>query len=288
MELCGNIWEGHDYIPYVWDTWMADPLGLLCVAEYGGRVAGLGKLSQLSPDNWWLEGLRVHPEFAGQRIASHIFEYLMDAWWRMGGGAIRLLTNSQRVKVHHLCERLGFRKLGEYNAFGAPVHTSTNPAQPADQPAAFQALTGDEAKQALDLAMRSTILALTHGLVDQIWCWGEPHLDLIEEAIGEHRAWWWRGRTGLLVFYDDFDEKGDDRHPSVQIVASPLEALPDLLLDYRQLAAHLGYERACCVAPLNTPLSHALKSTGFQPELENDLFLYEFTELTTNNTNQHE
>ena len=33
MELCSHIWDGGDYIPQVWDEWLADPDGLLGVAE---------------------------------------------------------------------------------------------------------------------------------------------------------------------------------------------------------------------------------------------------------------
>jgi CBS domain-containing protein len=41
LELCSHIWEGGDYIPSVWDEWMADPEGLLGVAEMDGRVVGI-------------------------------------------------------------------------------------------------------------------------------------------------------------------------------------------------------------------------------------------------------
>jgi hypothetical protein len=37
LEFCKFIWDGHDYIPDVWDDWMADPSGEMFVAEYAGR-----------------------------------------------------------------------------------------------------------------------------------------------------------------------------------------------------------------------------------------------------------
>ncbi|RME32959.1 MAG: AI-2E family transporter, partial [Thermoflexia bacterium] len=36
--VCGTIWDGEDYIPEVWDEWLADPDGELTVAELDGRV----------------------------------------------------------------------------------------------------------------------------------------------------------------------------------------------------------------------------------------------------------
>ena len=28
LDLAKHIWEGHDYIPYVWNDWLADPQGV--------------------------------------------------------------------------------------------------------------------------------------------------------------------------------------------------------------------------------------------------------------------
>jgi hypothetical protein len=63
LELTHTIWEGEDYNPQVWQDWLADTQGLLAVAEHDGRVLGLGKLTCLAAGQWWLEGLRTHPEF---------------------------------------------------------------------------------------------------------------------------------------------------------------------------------------------------------------------------------
>ena len=83
LELSGHIWEGHHYIPSVWEDWLGDAHGLLCVVEYGKRMAGFGKLTRLSASQWWLEGLRVHPDFEGRGIASHIHDYLLQYWLQL-------------------------------------------------------------------------------------------------------------------------------------------------------------------------------------------------------------
>src|SRR5690242_14867206 len=44
LEFTKFIWGGHDYIKYVWDDWLADPHGILAVAEYAGRAVALGKV----------------------------------------------------------------------------------------------------------------------------------------------------------------------------------------------------------------------------------------------------
>src|SRR5512140_1085345 len=122
LEFTKFIWDGHDYIHYVWDEWLADPNGLLAVIQYGGHAVALGKASLISEGQWWLEGLRVDPKYQGLKLSSRMFEYLDDWWKEHRGGAIRLMTSSERVQVHHLCARLGYQKIGEVRSYvAAPV-----------------------------------------------------------------------------------------------------------------------------------------------------------------------
>jgi GNAT superfamily N-acetyltransferase len=112
MELTRTIWGGHDYVPFVWAEWLADPQGLLAAAEYGGRVVGVGKLSLLSADEWWLQGLRVHPEFQGRGIASRLHDYMLAYWQRNRGAVLRLATarkSSSTCAAHRLPQSASFR-----------------------------------------------------------------------------------------------------------------------------------------------------------------------------------
>jgi GNAT superfamily N-acetyltransferase len=107
LEFIKFIWNGHDYVKYTWADWLADPQGILAVAEYGGHAVGLAKVTLLAPGQWWLEGFRVDPNFQGLKIGSHIHKYI-DAWWlEHGDGTVRLMTNAQRVQVQHLSEKFG-------------------------------------------------------------------------------------------------------------------------------------------------------------------------------------
>ena len=76
LEVTRQIWEGHDYVPLEWPAWLADSEGALLVAEYNGRVIALGKLSRLADEDWWMQGMRVHPDFEGHGVASQITEGL--------------------------------------------------------------------------------------------------------------------------------------------------------------------------------------------------------------------
>ena len=265
LELSSHIWEGHDYLPSVWQAWLADPDGLLCVAVYGSRIAGVGKLTRLSPAQWWLEGLRVHPDFEGRGVASHINDYLLAYWLQHSEGFIRLTTSSERVKVHRMSAHRGFIKVGEYSVYGAPV---------LDEPvSSFTAVLPEEIPAALEFIRQSPVLKLLNGLMDHGWRWGEPSMEGLTKPVRAGDAWWWQGRHGLLTYWNDEDE--NRKYPVLHLLACSLEAMPELLLDFRRLAVERGYDHVEWNVPLNTELLQILEKTGFKRWWDEVLFLFE-------------
>jgi GNAT superfamily N-acetyltransferase len=265
LELARHIWDGHDYIPFVWEEWLADPAGLLVVAELGRQIVGLGKLTFLSPGQWWLEGLRVHPEFEGRGFASHINDYLLECWMRHGGGHIRLITSSKRVKVHSMCAHRGFAKIGEYSVYGAPAIAETVDS--------FTPISLDEAPQALEFIRRSPALPLLNGLMDRGWRWEQPSLIGLQSSVRRGQAWWWQGKRGLLTFWED--EDNGKKYPALQLVACPVEAMAECLLDYRRLAASQGYADARWTVPYHLELLPILEEAGFKLVWDERVYMFE-------------
>lgn len=266
MELTRHIWEGHDYIPYVWAKWLADPQGLLAVVEYGSHVVGLAKLTRLSPTDWWMEGLRVHPQYKGRRIASHLNDYLLDYWLRYGAGAVRLVTAAFRVKVHHIAERSGFKKVGEFGTYSAPALPESSPS--------FHPAAPDEVSRVLDFTVKSASLSLSHGLMDTGWQWHRPSIEHLAVAIKAGQAWWWRKSQGFLTIGEDTDDDGAP-FPYIQLLACPMQAIAEMLVDCRRLAGSLGYARVDWTAPLHPDLQPALAAVGFLQEWEHSAYLFE-------------
>ena len=93
-------------------------LVIVCVC---GLAVGMGKVSRVSKDQWWLEGLRVDPRYQGLKIGTQLHVYLQDWWEQHGGGIMRLMTSWERVEVHHMCERFGWTKVGEVKEHMAPA-----------------------------------------------------------------------------------------------------------------------------------------------------------------------
>jgi hypothetical protein len=235
---------------------------LLAAAEYGPRVVGLGKLTRLRENEWWMEGLRVHPQYEGRGIASRLHEYLLAHWEAHCAGVIRLTTASFRKPVLHLCARTGFQKIAELTIYRASALPGEMVAIP---------LAADEAGLAYQLASASQTFPLTAGLMDLGWQWAQVDEERIQQAAQGGRAWWSPDRLGLLLARDDEEENA----LTAQLIACSLADLPALLADFRCLAAAAGYARADWLAPLEPGVESALQAAGFARQWDASVYVYE-------------
>ncbi len=274
LALTRLIWEGEDYIPFVWADWLSDPAGLLFVAEYGGKVVGLGKLTRLGQGEWWLEGLRVHPQYEGQGFGSHIHDYALGCWVRLsadeqGSSSLRLVTSSHRIPVHRMCERTGFVKIGEITQYEAPAieggATSLIPILPEDLP------------EALEYAVEKSLPGFPSPLMDTGWTWAEVRYERLEEAVQQGLAWWWVAengeRKGLLLLRADEEES----EPQIQVehIACEVADLSALLLSARVAAHNVGYAHLIWFALIHPLLQPVLEQSGFTRAWEDSLYLFE-------------
>jgi hypothetical protein len=111
MEIASRIWEGFDYLPAVFDEWVADREGEFAAVALDGKLVGCGKLTFLTPTDAWLEGLRkdpeVHEKGLGTRVALYFFSRLAD---RRDLTSIRFSTYVKNHASIATNERLGFRR----------------------------------------------------------------------------------------------------------------------------------------------------------------------------------
>jgi GNAT superfamily N-acetyltransferase len=276
LEFTKFIWDGHDYIPYVWNHWLKDSQGILAVAEYGGHAIGLAKVTLLAPGQWWLEGFRVDPKYQGLKVGSRIHEYIDDWWIKNGNGTVRLMTNAKNIRVHHLCERLGFNKTGEMVGFIAgplkePVENFT--------PVVEQTLTPPGAyHEAANFALECESIKVANGVSDFGWRVAQPKEDALEQfttsgADFEHTALWWKNKQALVTTWDD----DDDGEPvlGLGVAACKMKDMSALLTDARRLAGRKNCKNVLHIAYSDLGVFAALKEAGYERKWENAGFIYE-------------
>ena len=261
FEFTKFIWDGHDYVGEVFPRWLEDPHGQLLAAEYAGRCVGTAKVSLIAPGEWWLEGFRVDPDYQDRKIGSQLDAACNEWWDAHGEGMLRLLTNSKRVKVHHLSESRGFKWLGDVLYFEAePLNESTD---------AFAALKPEEADEAVAFCQRLA----PNRLMGVGWKFAAPNPVNLRAAAEEGLAFWWRGRAGFLTAWTDDDERGNSL--KVGFEACAVESRVELLADFRRLASARGMVVAGWMNVVNEETSRVLEQAGYACKWDNSGYLYE-------------
>jgi len=128
LEMTRDVWEGTDYVPYVWRSWLADPRGYAHVAVLDNKVVGLQHVD-LQPDGTaWLEGIRVATSVHGQGIGRALLDHGV-AWARnLGSPAVRLASYSGNEASNRMAESAGLHLIHAFGLWSAPAAKSGNKA----------------------------------------------------------------------------------------------------------------------------------------------------------------
>ena len=111
IEIASKIWEGEDYIRFVFDEWVNDPNGNFSGLWENNKLIGFGRLKFLTPTDIWLEGLRKDPECdvkgVGHKLSQFYFNFLKGKKIT----SIRFSTYYDNIASIRLNEKLGFKKV---------------------------------------------------------------------------------------------------------------------------------------------------------------------------------
>jgi GNAT superfamily N-acetyltransferase len=104
-----DVWEGHDYIPRVFDEWIEEAGAAFQAAEVDGVVVGLQRLRPYAPGLIWYEGLRVASTHRRQGVARAMLQSAIAEARQQGFREMRLATGNPGAV--QLFESEGFRRL---------------------------------------------------------------------------------------------------------------------------------------------------------------------------------
>ncbi len=111
MAIAARIWDGTDYLPAVFDDWVADRDGEFAAVFLGERLVGCGKLTFLTPADAWFEGLRKDPDLATKGVTTTVTAHFLRALaGRPGLRSVRFSTSVRNLASITANERMGFRR----------------------------------------------------------------------------------------------------------------------------------------------------------------------------------
>jgi GNAT superfamily N-acetyltransferase len=267
-ELCALIWDGEDYVPEVFDEWVADPAGEFTLAFDGPQLVALGKLTGDGPDEWWLEGLRVHPDHRGRGLARLLHEHAVQLADRVGSGVLRFATAGSNAAVHALARRTAFELVSRH--FVARAGVAPGYSDPVFVPAAAEELAALRSWLA-----QSECFAAAGGLMEDNWAWCAL-LPRLESLLGAGRLFWWRdgdtSRAGLVVINNHDDE--DEARLWVNFAGATPGRLPRLWRDLRQFGAARGAQTLRAKPLATDEMASALEAAGWQFEPAHTMWVF--------------
>jgi GNAT superfamily N-acetyltransferase len=107
-EISSDVWDGHDYIPRVFDDWVADAGSTFQAAELEGTVVALHRLRPYGPGLIWYEGLRVASTHRRRGLARTMLASAIAEAKDQGFREMRLATGNPGAAK--LFEAAGFER----------------------------------------------------------------------------------------------------------------------------------------------------------------------------------
>jgi GNAT superfamily N-acetyltransferase len=252
MEISRDIWEGHDYIPRVFDDWLADAGASFQAAELDGVVVGLQRLRPYAQGLVWYEGLRVASTHRRQGLARAMLASAIAEAREQGFREMRLGTANR--DAIHLFEAEGFRRLVDARWWRGHRVEGGEPARMPDPSEAGKLWPGVE---------KSPGIELYHGVVPDFN--GARNLDVDElkrlATIGMLRAG--PGGRAIVGLREPWGE-----NLAVAFVAGHGGALRELLMSLRFEADSDGLNHVTITLPRDHPAADDLAASGY--DLAND------------------
>ena len=132
FEISSSVWEGNDYVPLVWDEWLAEAEsdGFVTIGELNGRVIALQHVELQAGGVAWVEGIRVHERFRNRGVAGRLLTRALEQAADGGARLARLAVSSQNEASKAVVTKAGFRMLDSFYSFTAPAVSESELLQP--------------------------------------------------------------------------------------------------------------------------------------------------------------
>ncbi|MDP4089288.1 MAG: GNAT family N-acetyltransferase [Bacillota bacterium] len=113
VDMSKKIWDGTDYLPKVFHKWVDDRgIFIGAVDTERNKVIAAARLTVLHDGTGWLEGLRVHVDYRGQKLGKGITEILLNqAKKELAEGRIKKVafaTHITSIESRSMMEKLDF------------------------------------------------------------------------------------------------------------------------------------------------------------------------------------
>jgi GNAT superfamily N-acetyltransferase len=247
MEITARVWEGTDYLPHVFDRWLADPASTFEVAEEQGTVVALHRMRPMTAGVVLYEGLRVAEEHRRRGIARAMLAHGIDEARDQGFREMRVITGNPAAC--RLFESEGFRRL---------VHCAVWLAGRVEGPDLPRLGSAEDAAGLIE-RLREDAAWKAYGGVNVDW----EEVAELDEQLLRRLASEGRVRVGPAGRAVALLEANPHNRLAVSLVMGSGGVLQDLLMGLRFEADSQGYEGVRLFAPPAHPASGDFAEVGY-------------------------
>jgi N-acetylglutamate synthase-like GNAT family acetyltransferase len=247
VELTRDVWNGHDYVPRVFDDWVSDAGAAFQAIELDGVVVGLQRLRPYSSGLIWYEGLRVASTHRRQGLARVMLRSAIAEAREQGFREMRLATANPAAAK--LFEESGFERVQDDRWWKGRRVEGGESARIPDP---------SEAQKLWTAIASSPGIELWGGVTADFNCARDLNTDELARlaAAGMLRAG--PGGRAIVGLREPW---GDNL--AVAFVAGAGGALRELLLALRFEADADGLEDVTLALPRSHPAADDLKASGY-------------------------
>ena len=258
-EISADVWEGRDYLPRVFDRWVADAGASFQAAELDGVVVAVQRLRPYAAGLMWYEGLRVAAPLRRQGIARAMLESAVAEAREQGFKELRLATRDE--PAIRLFASAGFRRLVETRWWRASRMEGGEPAR-IPEPAEAEMLWGQMAASP-GLELYGGVSADLNGARDL----GPQELERLASG-GMLRSG--TGGRAIACLREPWAS-----NLAVAVIAGRGGVLQDLLLALRYEADADGADHVTVNVPPGHPAEDDLRSSGYDfADAEANAYVY--------------
>jgi len=265
LAMSRGIWGGSDYLPLVWDRWLADDKGVLLTAALDGRPVGMAKITVLSPGEVWLEGLRLHPDLQGLGLTRQINDVTFREVAKLHPKNVRYSTGGGNVVSRHLGERRGFWQVARTHwMWGAAKKNGPIRGRVA-KPGEFDELSS--------FIRDSECYHTMSGLLAVGWKFPELTRRRLRGLLSRERVLV-TPRSGKVRGVAIYEIGEIDRDICLGYIDGPDDAIGSLARDVLRVAGMIGHEEASAMLPVSR-VARTARAAGFNRILPVEAVVYE-------------
>ena len=259
LEISSKIWEGNDFIEYVFDDWVKDTEGEFTLGEKDGIIVGFAKYTRHSDSVVWLEGIRVDEKYGNQGFGKAITQYYISRAKAEGVEIIRLSAYIGSRESIKIAESLGFKKDG-YFTYGSKLIDKAE----GESSVSRTVINIMSAATAWELITRGNSYYMSNGYISWGWTFKKASYEIVDRLV-KNKCVYGVLREGkissVMVLTEDSHKDGG---LNIGFIDGDMASMKEMIDFAEKQALNRGMKYYEIMAPIDERLINVLELSSFE------------------------